>query len=356
MGRHAASNARRHVAKKITMAQVGDIGEFELIRFLTGDLTYDSHTIIGVGDDCAVYEVSKGQYVLATCDMLIEDVHFCRKTASPVLIGCKAMACSLSDIAAMGGKPLFALASIGLPETTSEEFVQDLYIGMRSMCRDYQVVLIGGDTVRSPDKIVVDISMLGECPTGKFIPRSGAKSGDAIVVTGYLGDSAAGLDLLEKKASEPDTERRSVLIEAHLAPEPRCAQGAFLARNFTIHSMIDISDGLAGDLEHICESSRLGARIWADKIPISDTLKEFCYGARIDPLSYALGGGEDYELLFTLPPEELDQLTQQWLDEFEIPLVQIGEMGKAIKGTVIISENGDERPLEEHSFEHFRKS
>lgn len=355
MGRHAARDARRHVAEKIILAQVGDIGEFELIGFLTGDLTYDRHTIIGVGDDCAVYEVSKGHYVLATCDMLIESVHFSRKTASPFLIGCKAMACSLSDIAAMGGHPLFALASIGLPETTNEDFVQDLYVGIRSMCRDYQVVLVGGDTVRSPEKIVIDISMIGECPKGKFVPRSGAKTGDAIVVTGYLGDSAAGLDLLNKKVAEPDTERRSVLMEAHLAPEPRCAQGAFLAENFKIHSMIDISDGLAGDLRHICDSSKLGARIRADKIPVSETLKQFCYGARIDPLTYALAGGEDYELLFTLAPKELERLTQQWPEEFEVPLAQIGEMDKALRGAHIISENGDERPLDEHSFEHFGK-
>jgi thiamine-monophosphate kinase len=338
------------------VGQVGDIGEFELIAFLTGDFTYNRQTVIGVGDDCAVYELSKGHYLLATCDMLIEDVHFCRKTASAFLIGCKAMACSLSDIAAMGGHPLFALISIGLPETTSEEFVQDLYVGIRSMCRDYQVVLVGGDTVRSPEKIVIDISMVGECPKAKFIPRSGAKSGDAIVVTGHLGDSAAGLDLLEKRVTEPDTERRSVLVEAHLAPEPRCAQGAFLAENFKIHSMIDISDGLSGDLKHICDSSKLGARIRADQIPISDTLQEFCSGARIDPLTYALAGGEDYELLFTLPVKELECLTGQWPEEFEIPLSRIGEMDKAVQGPHILSKDGDERPLDEHSFEHFGRS
>lgn len=356
MGGHAAADARRHVGDKIALAQVGDIGEFELIRLLTDDLSYTSQTIVGVGDDCAVYEISKGRYILATCDMLIEDVHFSRKTASPFLVGCKAMACSLSDIAAMGGNPLFALVSLGLPENAPEEFPQDLYVGIRSMCRDYQVVLVGGDTVRSPDKAVIDISMIGDCPSGKFVLRSGAKRGDALVVTGYLGDSAAGLDVLNGKLSEADTERRNELIEAHLAPEPRCEQGSHLAENFAIHSMIDISDGLAGDLAHICDSSKLGARLRADKVPLSATLREFCSGAGIDPLTYALGGGEDYELLFTLAPAELENLMEQWPEEFEVPLFHIGEMDKAIKGIHLVSEDGSERPLTEHSFEHFKKS
>ncbi|RJP73828.1 MAG: thiamine-phosphate kinase [Candidatus Abyssobacteria bacterium SURF_17] len=337
------------------MVLVGDRGEFDLIKLLTDGLSYTPQTIVGVGDDCAVYEISKGKYLLATCDMLIEDVHFTRKTASAFLIGCKAIACSLSDIAAMGGHPLFALISLGLPETTPEEFATDLYVGIRSMCRDHQVALIGGDTVRSPDKVVIDVSMLGDCPKGKFILRSGAKSGDAIVVTGYLGDSAAGLDLLNKKVSESDSERRSELVQAHLAPEPRCQPGIFLAENFDVHAMIDVSDGLAGDLGHICEQSKLGARIHADKIPVSDTLKEFCRAARLDPLAYAVTGGEDYELLFTLSPKELACLKSEWPEEFELPLTHIGEMDKAIKGINIVSPDGREQPLQVRSYEHFKK-
>ena len=341
------------MGEKITLVSVGDIGEFELIKLLTHDLPGSPQAIVGVGDDCSVFEISKDRYLLATCDMLIEDVHFSKKTASAFLVGCKAMACSLSDIAAMGGHPLFALVSVGLPETTPEDFVQDLYVGIRSMCRDYQVVLVGGDTVRSPDKVVIDVSMTGECPSGKCILRAGAKSGDAVVVTGYLGDSAAGLDLLGGKVTEPDTERRSELVEAHLAPEPRCEQGRFLAENFDIHSMIDISDGLAGDLSHICESSKLGARIHADKIPLSEALAGFCRGAGIDPLKYALSGGEDYELLFTLSPPELERLMKNWPEEFETPLFQIGEIDKTVKGIHLVSKDGDERPLDARSFEHF---
>ncbi|MBI5116367.1 thiamine-phosphate kinase [Candidatus Poribacteria bacterium] len=342
--------------KKITSKQVADVGEFGLIKLLTEGLSYDAQTIVGVGDDCAVYEVSKGHYLLATCDMLIDGVHFSRKTASPFLIGCKALACSLSDIAAMGGRPLFALISLGLPETTAEEFAQDLYVGIRSMCRDYHVSLVGGDTVRSPERVVIDVSMIGDCPKGKYVLRSGAKPGDAIVVTGYLGSSAAGLEIVSGKQSESDAERRSELIEAHLAPEPRCAHGVFLVENFEIHSMMDVSDGLAGDLGHICEQSKLGARIHADKIPISETLKAFCDSAALNPLKYALAGGEDYELLFTLAPAELERLTSRWPDMFEIPLTHIGEMDANIKGIHIISAGRRERPLDAQSYEHFRKS
>lgn len=334
---------------------IGEMGEFELIRLLTDGLTYDSRTVVGVGDDCTVYEIAKGRYLLATCDMLIEDVHFTRKTASAFLIGCKAIACSLSDIAAMGGRPLFALVSVGLPSSTPTEFAQDLYVGIRSMCRDHGLTLAGGDTVRSPDKLVIDVFMTGECPSAKYVLRSGAKAGDAIVVTGFLGDSAAGLDLLSGKAAEPDAERRSTLAEAHLAPEPRCEQGAYLCENFDIRSMIDISDGLAGDLAHICESSRLGARIQAGSIPLSKALREFCRNAGRDPLKYALGGGEDYELLFTLAPHEFERLAKEWPNEFELPLSRIGEMDKAFKGIRIV-ENGRERPLDSHSFDHFRKT
>jgi thiamine-monophosphate kinase len=344
------------MGEEIELPDISRIGEFELIKLLTHDLPDNEQTIVGVGDDCSVYEISPKRYLLATCDMIIEDVHFSRKTASPFLIGCKAIACSLSDIAAMGGQPLFVLVSVGLPVTTLKEYVQDLYVGIRSMCRDYQVMLVGGDTVRSPDKIVIDVAMIGECSGGKFLLRSGAKAGDAIVVTGYLGDSAAGLDLLEGKVSEPDTERRSELIEAHLAPEPRCEQGMYLAENFDIHSMIDISDGLAGDMMHICESSMLGARLYADKIPISETLNKFCRSAGIDPLKYALSGGEDYELLFTLAPSELEQLMGQWPEEFEVPLFSIGEVDKNFEGIRLVSEEGNEQPLDVRSFDHFTKT
>jgi len=337
------------------LSRVGDIGEFELIKLLTEDVTPDARMVVGVGDDCAVYEIAKNRYVLTTCDMLIEGVHFSRKTASAFLIGCKAIACSLSDVAAMGGRSLSALVSIGLPASTPEEFVQDLYIGIRSMCRDHKVALAGGDTVRSPDRIVIDVMMMGECPSGKFVLRSGAKSGDAIAVTGYLGESAAGLDLLEGRETEPDIERRSELVEAHIAPEPRTEQGIYLAENFELHSMIDISDGFAGDLKHICEESKLGARVWADKIPISETLAEFCRGARVDPLDYALVGGEDYELLFTLSPKELDRLMLEWPEEFDVPVFRVGEMDKSADGILLVSKDGSEQPLEMDSFEHFGK-
>jgi thiamine-monophosphate kinase len=335
------------------MKNIGGIGEFELIRLLTSGLAYDERTVVGVGDDCAVYEISKDRYILATCDMLIEDVHFSRKTASPFLIGCKAVACSLSDIAAMGGRPLFALASVGLPASISQEFVQDLYIGIRSICNDFQVSLIGGDTVRSPEKVVIDISMLGEPPNGKYVLRSGAKPGDIIAVTGTLGDSAAGLQLLSGKLAENDVERRSQLIEAHLAPEPRLREGLFLNEHFDLHSMIDISDGLAGDLGHVCEMSKVGARIRAETIPVSMTLNDVSRDAGLDPLEYALSGGEDYELLFTLAPDEFDRLQDRWPDEFDIPLTHIGEIDGSIQGIHVISLDGKERPLDIHSFDHF---
>jgi thiamine-monophosphate kinase len=344
------------VEKKVALAQVGDIGEFELIKLLTEDLIPDAQTIVGVGDDCSVYEIGRKRYLLATCDMLIEDVHFSRKTASPFLIGCKAIASSLSDIAAMGGRPLFTMVAVGLPVNTPEEFALDLYIGVRSMCRDHGVALVGGDTVRSPDKIVIDVSMIGECSSGKFALRSGAKTGDAVLVTGHLGSSAAGLDLLEGKKSEDDIERRSELVEAHLAPEPRTEHGVFLVQNFEIHSMIDISDGFAGDLAHICEDSKLGARIWVDKIPVSAALEKFCGGSRPAALDYAISGGEDYELLFTLPTEELEGLLREWPEEFEIPLSHIGEMDKAFEGISLLSEDGSELRHESGSFEHFGKA
>ncbi len=339
----------------MTSRLVKDIGEFELVKLVTEGLAYSQQTILGVGDDCAVYEISKGRYILATCDMLVEDVHFSTKTASAFLIGCKAIACSLSDIAAMGGNPLFTLISLGLPETTGEEFIHDLYVGIRSICREYGVVLLGGDTVRSPENIVIDVSMVGDCPRGKFVTRSGAKAGDLVVVTGYLGDSAAGLDLLNGKFEEPDTERRSRIVERHLAPEPRCEQGRFLAENFDINAMIDISDGLAGDLGHICEASKLGARLRSDWIPVSNPLREFSESAGIDPLTYALAGGEDYELLFTLAPKEFERLEELWPEEFELPLFQIGEMDKSLGGIYLVYPDGSERLVDSKSFEHFRK-
>ena len=228
-----------------------------------------SKTVIkGIGDDAAVLPYTKDKYLLLTTDMLVQDGHFTRQMP-PRLIGHKALACNISDIAAMGGLPTFAVVSIGVPKDLPVRFIEDVYKGIQSTARDFNISIVGGDTIKT-DKIVINVALLGEVEKKYLVTRDGAKAGDWIFVTGPLGGSLKS--------------------GRHLNFTPRLAQSRFLVENFKPSAMIDISDGLAGDLNHILENSRVGARLDYGYIPRHKQVS----------LSQALGDGEDFELLFTL--------------------------------------------------------
>ncbi|HEX5883599.1 MAG TPA: thiamine-phosphate kinase [Pyrinomonadaceae bacterium] len=333
--------------------------EFDFINSLrhrAGSLTTQS-LFMGIGDDAAVVRNSAGKDTVITVDLLVEDIDFRRTTTPPYLLGHKALAVSLSDIAAMGARPLWSLVSIGMPDDVWQtDFVDRLYDGLLDLAHRYGVQLIGGDTSRTTDKIVIDSIVTGECASGSSVMRSGAKAGDQIFVTGSLGAAAAGLRLIERGAhlaeqnlGDEDSQKLDHILLRQLRPEPRVGWGMVLGEERLATSMIDLSDGLSSDLNHLCDASRVGALIDSSLLPIDDRVQELCGRRALDPLQLALHGGEDFELLFTVKPENTARLPRK-VDGVEIK--RIGEIKSASEG-VKISEGSRTWELKPGGWMHF---
>ena len=297
------------------------IGEFGLIERISRATRTGSRVIAGIGDDAAVLKYTRNKHLLLTTDMILEDVHFTLKGASPEQIGHKALAVNISDIAAMGGVPTYAVVALGLPAYLPVEFVDRLYAGMNALAREFKVDLVGGDT-NSSSRLTVAVSLLGEVERKKLTLRSGARIGDYILVTGDLGGS---------------------IRLKHLNFIPRINEAGFLVNNFKINSMIDISDGLASDIFHITKASKVGAVLYAGQIPISPEGKT---------LSHALNDGEDFELLFTLSRKEALRLMSGKPRGLRIPLAVIGEIVDKRRGVRIVRDGKSHR-LMPRGFTHF---
>ena len=286
--------------------------------------------IVGIGDDMAVLNLGD-QKVLITTDMLLEGVHFDLARASLAQVGYKAMACSLSDCAAMAALPVAAVAAVALPRAMSMEQATQLYEGLAQAARKYECPVVGGDTTSWDKPLAIDVTMLARPGSVEPVLRSGASVGDAIMVTGRLGGSAQG---------------------RHLTFEPRVAEARMLAELATLTAMIDISDGLSSDLDHICRQSRAAAMIEAEAVPVSAAAQETA-----DPLGAALSDGEDFELLFCVSPSDADELLDCWPNRSDVPLSRIGR---------IVEPRGDQRlflqwatgkvdTIEVSGWEHFRE-
>ena len=310
---------------------------------------------LGIGDDAAVIRQRGGRETVVTVDLLIEGIDFLLEYADARDIGHKALAVSLSDIAAMGARPHWALLSLGVPrDIWRTRFLDQFYAGFEALAERYQVTLIGGDVSRTKGPLVIDSIVLGETKSGRAVHRSGARPGDHIFVTGTLGGSAAGLELLLRRKNTRDLQRggrtASVarrLIDRHLRPEPRAAWGEMLGSRRLASAMIDLSDGLSSDLTHLCRKSQVGARIDSLRIPV-DPLVERLFENPTERIRLALHGGEDFELLFTVHPRDLKHLPA----EIEgVPVTYIGDVTDAPRITLI--EGSRQRPLRPAGFRHF---
>jgi thiamine-monophosphate kinase len=321
----------------------------------------------GIGDDAAVFKSLAGNDVVVSTDLLVEDVDFRRDTTRPDLIGHKALAVSLSDVAAMGARPRWALLSIGVPDAVwNSEFLDRFYSGFFELAARYGVTLVGGDVSRTPDKIVIDSILIGETPKAGAVFRLGASPGDQIFVTGFLGDAAAGLRLIERGArlplrtdqsdqANPDAgehHRLEYLLLRQLQPEPRVGWGLLLGEQQLASAMIDISDGLSSDLNHLCTESKVDALIDAAGIPIDPFVTELSGRRALDPLMLALHGGEDFELLFTVRPELVAKLPAR-VDG--VSLTRIGVIKEASAG-VQIAEGSKTWKLEPGGWQHFKEA
>ena len=321
-----------------------------------------SSLLLGIGDDAAIIRETSGRNTLVTTDLLIEDIDFHRDTTTTQFLGHKALAVSLSDIAAMGARPRWSLLSLGIPnDIWNSDFLDEFYEGFFALADRYDVSLVGGDISRTPEKIVIDSVLLGQCPHGRAVRRIGAQPGDQIFVTGSLGGSAAGLRLLERgvrvqhgSADGADSDAHTVrrILLKHLRPEPRVGWGLVLGEEGLATAMIDISDGLSSDLHHICDESKVGALIDAAKIPIDPLVADICGRRALDPLLLALHGGEDFELLFTVAPADVTRLPKR-VDG--IVLRHIGEV-KPFSEHVRLAEGSHVWDLEPHGWQHFKRT
>lgn len=313
-----------------SLRELGELGLIERIRQAVTDSSGASGVRTGIGDDTAVLGLSPGAALLVTTDLLIEDVHFRRTYASARDIGWKALAVNLSDIAAMGGTPRWALIAIALPAATDVASVDAFVTGLNEAAAPHEVAVIGGDTSTSPNGWMVNVTLIGQ-HAGTPRLRSMAKAGDAIVVTGTLGRSAAGLALLQAEPGERartavPAELGEELIGAHLRPTARVAEGRWLGEQAAVHAMMDCSDGLATDLGHICRQSRVAARVLLERVPVAPAAQALGRALDKDPLPWAVAGGEDYELLATCRPEAVDELRAGLLAATGTALTAIGEI------------------------------
>ena len=309
------------------------MNEIDLIRRLTASLPANDQVVVGAGDDCAVLDLGLCERLLLfKTDALVEGIHYTRE-AAPEKIGHKAMARCLSDVAAMAGTPTAALVTIALPRDFDPDFVERIYDGMSVLARRLEVAIVGGETTTNPERTLISVAMLGWAPRDRTILRSGAAKDDALFVTGELGGSLSG---------------------KHLEFEPRLEPARWLAKHFPIHSMIDLSDGLATDLRHILEASSAGAELLSSAIPVSHAavLASKASAAAKPALLAALTDGEDFELLFTLPGRDAVPLLDAWKTRF--PNLRLSCIGKIMagKGITIRDKNGV-RPLTAHGYMHF---
>lgn len=308
---------------------------------------------VGVGDDAAVVEQAGALGVLTT-DLLVEGVHFDPAWTSPRDLGYKALTVNMSDVAAMGGSPRYALVALGLPETVDLAWVVELYGGLLEAGAEHGLSVVGGDTSRS-DRVVVSVAVTGEVAEGAAVTRSGARPGDRIVVTGALGAAAGGLILARMPASELPralgTEGGRGLLAALTRPVARVGEGQLLARAGAT-AMMDLSDGLARDLGRLCDASGVCGAIRPDAVPASPHLEAVRGLEGGDPLGLALHGGDDYELLATVPAEAVDAAARGLWDRFGTRLTDIGEIRPG-RGLVAVEPDGAERPLEPKGWDHF---
>jgi thiamine-monophosphate kinase len=306
----------------------------------------------GIGDDAAVLRLPQSRACwVVTTDMLVEGVDFLRNWATPAQLGHKSLAVNLSDLAAMGALPRYYLVALALPADLSHSWIDSFYRGLVKLAGHHGATLIGGDLSRSPAGIQVTITAIGETSGARPLYRSAGRPGDRIYVTGTLGEAAAGLALMMRGTTRGSTRWERRAVRSLLMPEPRCEEGLWLARSGYVRCMIDLSDGLSMDLPRMCEASGVGAEIEGDHLPVFHEGRQW----RCDPVELALHGGEDFELLFTVPGRRARGFEAAYPSRF-CPLHCIGSLTRE-RGVYWTPPSGLSRvPLRQRGFDHFRET
>ncbi|HEX8331919.1 MAG TPA: thiamine-phosphate kinase [Segetibacter sp.] len=338
--------------------EISNLGEFGLIDHLTRNFEIqNASTVLSVGDDAAVID-HFGKQTVITTDLLVEGIHFDLMYTPLKHLGYKSVIVNLSDVYAMNATPTHITLSIAFSNRFSLEALDEFYEGVYAACEKYNVDLIGGDTSTSQKGLMISVTALGEITPEKIVKRSGAQKGDLVCVSGYLGGAFLGLTILEREKQiylenpqvQPDLEDQQYIVGRMLKPEARKDIVEFFEKNGIVPtSMIDVSDGLSSEILHICKQSNVGCKLYEEKIPIHDEAKQYAYKLELDPTACALSGGEDYELLFTVPQTEYEKLV---LNE-EISV--IGYINELEEGVHIITKGGNTHKITAQGWNAFTK-
>jgi thiamine-monophosphate kinase len=339
--------------------RVGDIGEFGLIRRISDLLSKEGirseRVTLGIGDDTASFLPRPGYEILVTCDCMVEGRHYLPKYIRSFDLGRRAMALNISDIGAMGGRPLYALISLGLKAEILVQDIEEMYRGFLTELKPFGASIIGGNLTQSGDGIFIDITLIGEVEQGRALHRAGAKPGDAILVTGYPGQAAAGLQLLLQAPDESKLLEHP-LIQIYNTPSHRAQLGEAIAKAGCATAMIDTSDGFLGDLGHICEESGVGAELFQERLPVSEDLREAAHVLHRDPYEFILGDSDDYELVITCQPQNLALLRSAVSRCCPAPLTEVGRITGAAREMTLVLPDGERRPVKPASWDHFRST
>ena len=339
---------------------LSDIGEFGLIHRIDNLLKQEGlsakGTIFGIGDDAASVQPNEGYELLITCDSLVDGRHFLSKFMNFYDVGHRAITANISDIGAMGGRPLYALVSLGLKSGMMVDDIEDMYRGFLSELNPFHAAVIGGNVTQVEEEasLFIDITLIGEVKAGGALRRSTAKAGDAILVTGYPGEAAAGLELLLNYSSG-NIPYGHPLIQAYICPAHRAHEGQAIASSGLATAMIDTSDGLLADLAHICSDSKVGADLSRKDLPISSALRETATGNKKDPYELCTRDSDDYELIVTCATENIEKIKNIIKKISDVPLTQIGTISEERESYHWVLPDGTRQPFTPKGWDHFSK-
>ncbi|MBW2609438.1 MAG: thiamine-phosphate kinase [Deltaproteobacteria bacterium] len=338
---------------------MSDIGEFGLIRriheLLRKEGVQGAGVTLGIGDDAASFRPRAGYELLVTCDCMIEGRHYLPVHIDPMDLGRRAMVLNISDIGAMGGQPLYALVSLGLKADTPVKYVEEMYRGFIAEMNPFNASIIGGNLTKSEHALFVDITLIGEVEKDKVMRRSNAGIGDLILITGYPGQSAAGLKLLLQHEREADDLRDHPLIRAYNRPSHRAIEGRAIAKSGYATAMIDTSDGFLGDLGHICEESDVSAELIQEKFPVSEHMHGILLPPGQDIYDMVLQDSDDYELIITCPPENADRIRSVVASLSDVPVTAVGTITGETGNIKLIRKDGSKREIIPTGWDHFKK-
>ncbi|UCF57078.1 MAG: thiamine-phosphate kinase [Deltaproteobacteria bacterium] len=335
---------------------LSDIGEFGLIdrihEFLQKEGVSTPGLTLGIGDDTASFRPHAGYELLVTCDSMVEGRHYLPDHITPLGLGRRAMALNISDIGAMGGRPLYALVSLGLKAETLVTDVEAMYRGFIAELNPFGASIIGGNVTKSEHAMFVDITLIGEVEQGNIVRRSTAKAGDVILITGYPGEAAAGLYLLLHAQPTEDLSHHP-LVRAFNTPSHRAREGEAVAQSGYATAMIDTSDGFLGDLGHICQESGVGAKLILEKLPIREELRQAAAQLGRDPYELLLQESDDYELIITCPGDKVDGIRSTVAALSDVPVTEVGRITDAADGIRLILPDGTQRAVTPAGWDHF---